>query len=61
MKAANFDEDSTLDRLADSIASTVSKLDAETLRDDATARKDAQQVAKDALAEIESAMAGFVA
>ncbi len=60
VKAANFDEDSTLDTLADKVTEAVSKLDADTLRENLGARVTAQEIAKASLADIEQAMAGFM-
>lgn len=60
VRAANFDEDQTLNDLADTIDRAVSTLSIDNLRNDENARDDAKEIAEKALADIQEAMAGFM-
>lgn len=61
VKDANFDEDAALDSLASKMETAFAGLDAEVLREDSVARDEAIKLAQSQLANIQTAMAGFMA
>ncbi len=60
VRAANFDEDQTINDLASKIETAVSSLSSDAIRETQTARVEAKEIATKALAEINEAMAGFM-
>lgn len=60
IRAANFDADPSIDTLAEKVETLISELNPDAISDDIGAQAKAQETARLAMAEIESAMAGFV-
>lgn len=60
VRAANFDGDSAIDALTQRVETLIADLNPDSISEDLNAQAKAQEVARAAMAEIETAMAGFV-
>lgn len=60
VRAANFDGDTAIDALTEKVETLIADLNPDAISDDLNAQAKAQETARLAMAEIESAMAGFV-
>lgn len=60
VRAANFDGDATLDRLADTVEAILAPISPDSIKDSEAGKLEAKEAAVKALAEIAEAMAGFM-
>ena len=60
VRAANFDDDETINNLVSKVESVANKLDVETIRENKTVRAETAEAVRAQLAEVSNAMAGFM-